>query len=317
MEKKLYDIIIVGGGPAGLTASIYALRAKKSVLLIEKMGIGGQVALTTTIENYPGFNLIDGVELASKMFEQASALGLEICFSDVTDYDITGYIKKITTYEGEICGKTIILCMGASAKPLDIKDEQKYIGKGISYCATCDGNFFKNKDIAIVGGGDSAIDETLYLANIVNKIYLIHRGEKFKNEEDVDFHKVLELTEGENPKITILRNSTISNVAGESKLEKITVENKVEKTNQEIQLDGIFVAIGRRPDTALLSDVINVDPFGYIITDEAMRTNIPGVYAAGDIRKKTLKQIVTACADGATATVDIITYLARNKQKFE
>lgn len=313
MENKLYDVIIVGGGPAGLTASIYALRAKKSVLLIEKMMIGGQVALTTTIENYPGFELIDGVELSEKMFNQASKLGLEVIYSDVLEYNLTDEIKQVKTYDGTIQGKTIILCMGATAKPLDVENEKDFIGKGISYCATCDGNFYKNKTVAIVGGGDSAIDEALYLADIANKIYLIHRRDSFKNEHDVDTQKVFTLAKGKHPKIEILTNSSICGLLGKEKLEKIIVENKIEKTKKEIELDGVFVAIGRKPDTSLFEGLLNLDSNGYVLTDENMHTNIPGVFAAGDIRQKTLKQIVTACADGAIAATQCVVYIAQKR----
>ena len=178
-EKIMFDIIIVGGGPAGLTAAIYALRAKKRVLLIERMSPGGQVAITNEIENYPGFPSISGIDLSSRMFEQAMGLGLEVSFTDVLEYDILSDIKKIKTHEGVFEGKTILLCLGASARQLEIPNEQKYIGHGISYCATCDGNFFKDKTVAVVGGGNTSVDDCLYLAPLAKKIYFIHRRDKF------------------------------------------------------------------------------------------------------------------------------------------
>jgi len=308
----MVDLIIIGGGPAGLSASIYALRAKKSVLLIERMGLGGQVAMTTSIENYPGFELISGVELAEKMFSQAEKLGLKTVFTDVLEYDITGEIKRVKTHDGVFESKAILLCLGATARQLDVKNEKKFAGRGISYCATCDGNFYKGKTVAVVGGGDCSIDETLYLSNIVDKIYLIHRGNKFKNE-DVDFQEIVNMSKKENPKVEILTNTIIQEIKGENKVEGIIVKNLLDKTEREINLNGIFVAVGRKPDTSLLNEVVDLDENGYILTDENMKTNIAGVYAAGDVRKKLLKQIVTACADGAIAVASMIPYLNSKK----
>lgn len=308
----MVDLIIIGGGPAGLSASIYALRAKKSVLLIERMGLGGQVAMTTTIENYPGFELITGVELAEKMYSQAEKLGLKTTYSDVLEYDISGDIKRVKTHEGEFEAKAILLCLGASARQLDVKNEKKFAGRGISYCATCDGNFYRGKAVAVVGGGDCSIDETLYLSNIVDKIYLIHRGNKFKNE-NVDFQEIVNMSKQANPKVEILTNTIIQEVKGENKVQSIIVKNLTNKTEREINLDGIFVAIGRKPDTSLLKGIVNMDENGYILTDESMKTNVAGVYAAGDVRKKQLKQIVTACADGAIAVASMIPYLNTKK----
>ncbi len=305
----MYDIIIVGGGPAGLTASIYALRAKKSVLLIERYAPGGQVAQTGKIENYPGFKSIDGMDLASLMFDQATSLGLETVFSDVLDYDLLGKIKKVKTYDGEFEAKTVILALGAVARQLDVENEKKFIGRGVSYCATCDGNFFKNKDVAVVGGGNTSFEDCLYLSDIVNKIYLIHRRDEFRGDRHT-LEKLYKLEQED--KIEFILNSTVKALNGKDKLESIVVENKLNKTNREIVVDGLFVAIGRRPDTSLLQDRLNLDENGYIITDENMKTNIDGVYAIGDVRKKRLRQIVTACSDGALASVDIIDYIAKN-----
>lgn len=305
----MYDIIIVGGGPAGLTASIYALRAKKSVLLIEKFSPGGQVVQTGKIENYPGFKSIEGAELSRLMFEQASDLGLEVVYSDILNYDITGKIKKVKTYEGEFEAKTIILALGAVARQLDVENEKKFVGKGISYCATCDGNFFKDKVVAVVGGGNTSFEDCLYLSDIVKKIYLIHRRDEFRG----DAHTLEKLkTLALNGKIEFVLNSVVKELKGEEKLNSILVENKISKEIREIKVDGLFVAIGRQPDTALLKDIITLDKNGYIITDENMRTNVDGVYAIGDVREKRLRQIVTACSDGAIASVDIIDYISKN-----
>ena len=305
----MYDIIVIGGGPAGLTTAIYALRAKKKVLLIERYSPGGQVAQTGKIENYPGFKSIDGMELASLMFDQASSLGLETIFSDVLDYELLGKIKKVKTYDGEFEGKTLVLAIGAVARQLDVENEKKFIGRGVSYCATCDGNFFKDKEVAVVGGGNTSFEDCLYLSDIVKKIYLIHRRDEFRGDRHT-LEKLYKLERDD--KIEFVLNSTIKELNGDTKLESIVVENKMDKTTREIKVDGLFVAIGRRPDTTLLQEKISIDENGYIITDENMRTNIDGVYAVGDVRKKRLRQIVTACSDGAIASVDIIDYISKN-----
>lgn len=304
----MYDIIIIGGGPAGLTASIYALRAKKSVLLIERYAPGGQVAQTGKIENYPGFKSIDGLELSNLMFEQVSDLGLETIYTDVIKYDLLGKVKKVETYDGTFECKAVVLALGAVARQLDVENEKKFIGKGISYCATCDGNFFKDKNVAVVGGGNTSFEDCLYLADIVNKIYLIHRRDEFRGDK----HTLLKLKVFEKVgKIEFVLNSVVKALNGEDKLTSVVVENKIDKTLREIPLDGLFVAIGRRPDTSLIQDIITLDENGYIITDENMRTNIDGVYAVGDVRQKRLRQIVTACSDGAISAVDIIDYISK------
>ena len=304
----MYDIIIIGGGPAGLTASIYALHAKKSVLLIERYAPGGQVAQTGKIENYPGFKSIDGLELSNLMFEQVSDLGLETIYTDVIKYDLLGKVKKVETYDGTFECKAVVLALGAVARQLDVENEKKFIGKGISYCATCDGNFFKDKNVAVVGGGNTSFEDCLYLADIVNKIYLIHRRDEFRGDK----HTLLKLKEFEKVgKIEFVLNSVVKALNGEDKLTSVVVENKIDKTLREIPVDGLFVAIGRRPDTSLIQDIITLDENGYIITDENMRTNIDGVYAVGDVRQKRLRQIVTACSDGAISAVDIIDYISK------
>ena len=191
----MYDIIIVGGGPAGMTAAIYALRARKKVLMIEKLVVGGQVAITSLIENYPGFESITGQELSEKMFAQANKYGLETVYADVIDYDLKGDVKKVITHEGTFEGKSVILALGASARTLDVVSEKEFAGRGISYCASCDGNFYKDKVVAVVGGGNSSLGAVLYLVNLAKKVYLIHRRETFKAEE-VQIQKVMELTKG-------------------------------------------------------------------------------------------------------------------------
>ena len=304
----MYDVLIVGGGPAGLTAAIYALRARKSVLLFEKLGPGGQVALTNKIENYPGFESISGPDLAMKMFDQAEKLGMEVVFADVTNYELEGDVKKIITPEGVYEGRAIVLALGATARQLDLQSEREFAGRGVSYCATCDGNFYKDKIVAVVGGGNSSLSAVLYLANIAKKVYLDHRRDTF-NAEAVQVQKMYSLTKGENAKVTFLPDSVIKDLEGNGKVEKMIIENQKTKEISEFAIDGVFVAIGRRPDTGFLNGKINLDKGGQIITDENMQTNVAGVYAAGDVRSGSLKQIVTACSDGAIAASRIIAYL--------
>lgn len=304
----MYDVLIIGGGPAGLTAAIYALRAKKSCLMIERFAPGGQVSLTSKIENYPGYKSIDGFGLSSLMFEQASKLGLEVVYSDVLEFDIEKEIKKVRTHEGVFEGRAIILCLGACARTLDVENEKRFLGRGLSYCATCDGNFYKDKVVAVVGGGNTSFEDCVYLSNLAKKIYLIHRRDEFRGDKTtLDKLKEFE-KEG---KIEFVLNSVVKEIKGEDKLSSIVVENKFDKNYREIFVDGLFVAIGRKPDTSLLNGVVDLDENGYIITDDNMRTNIPGVYAAGDVRKKRLRQIVTACSDGAIASTDIVEYLSK------
>lgn len=304
----MYDIIIVGGGPAGMTAAIYALRARKKVLMIEKLVVGGQVAITSLIENYPGFESITGQDLSEKMFAQANKYGLETVYADVVDYDLKGEIKKVVTHEGTFEGKSVILALGASARTLDVASEKEFAGRGISYCASCDGNFYKDKVVAVVGGGNSSLGAVLYLVNLAKKVYLIHRRETFKAEE-VQIQKVMNLTKEKDAKVEFIPNATIQDLEGNGKVESMIVENLKTGETQEIAIDGVFVAIGRRPDTGFLQGMINLDEGGHIITDENMKTNIDGVYAAGDVRSGSLKQIVTAAADGAIAASRIVAYL--------
>ncbi len=309
MEGKMdnyYDIIVVGGGPAGLTAAIYALRARKSVLLIERFVAGGQVAITTNIENYPGFEAIDGQELSKRMFNQAKKLGMDVVYSDVQEYKLDGDLKTIRTYKSEYTAKAVILCMGVSARQLEVDNEKRFVGRGLSYCATCDGNFFRDKDVAVVGGGNTSFEDCLYLANIVNKIYLIHRRDAFRGDE-CTLGKLHELEQM--GKLEFVYNSTVIKLEGDDKVNGVVVQNKIDKTERGIPVSAVFVAIGRKADTNLLSDKLNLDDNGYIVTDEDMRTNIRGVYAAGDIRHKKLRQIVTATADGAIAAVTALEVL--------
>ena len=302
----IYDVIIVGSGPAGLTASIYSRRAGKSVLIIERMVPGGQVSITSIVENYPGIKKTDGATLGSMMYEHANSLGVDFIFSEVLKFKLNDKIKKIITHDGTFEGKSIILCLGASAKQLNLENEKLLTGHGVSYCATCDGSLFKDKVVAVVGGGNTSLEDALYLSSLAQKVYLIHRRDIFKGD-----NILVQQVKDKQDKVEILYNSKIIKLNGEKNLSSIIIEDCITKEEKQINCDGLFVAIGRKPDTEIL-DNIDLDENGYIITNEKMETNIEGVYAAGDVRKKQVRQIVTACSDGAIASVNTNEYLIKN-----
>lgn len=291
----MYDLIIIGGGPAGLTASIYAKRFGLNTLLIEKLGTGGQVPLTDLVENFPGFpEGISGIELATKITEQAKRFNTEIINEEVLEVDF-GEPKKVKTSTGIYESKGIIIATGANPKKLNIPGEKEFTGRGVSYCAVCDAYFYKNKDVVVVGGGDSALTEALYLTTFVNKLYLVHRRDKFRAAQYLQ-DKVFK-----NNKIEIIFNSELKEIKGEKRVEKVIVLNKEKNENIELNVNGVFIYVGLNPNSEMFKDKINLDENGFIITDEDMRTNIKFVYAAGDVRRKSLRQIITACSDGAIA----------------
>ncbi len=295
MEQKIYDIIIIGGGPGGLTASIYAQRAGLKTLLIEKAMPGGQMCLTPEIENYPGFENTDGFSLGLKMQNSAVKFGAEIITDEVSEVDFSNPLKKVTVGSKDFFAKTVIISTGAEPKKLGLKNEESFIGKGVSYCAHCDGMFFKGKTVVVAGGGNSAVSDALYLSNICSKVIIIHRRNELRASKIYNKR----LSELEN--IEILWDAEITDFLGEEKIEAVTVEIKKDKTTSKIMCDGVFISIGRTPETKLFKDILDIDENGYIIADETTKTNIAGVYAVGDVRKKDLRQIVTAVSDGAVA----------------
>ena len=304
--EKIYDCVIVGGGPAGLTSAIYLARAGKKCLVLEREIPGGQMVNTTIIENYPGFKSITGTDLSLAMKDQVESLGVKIVQSDVLSYDLHGEIKSLRTYTGQIQTKTVILALGASNRQLECQGERRYIGNGVSFCATCDGSLYANKTVAVVGGGNTAFTDVIYLSNICKKVYLIHRRDAFR-ADDILIKKVDELASAK--KVEYLLNTTIVDITGKEKVNAIDLLNKVTGETKTLPIDGVFVAIGRTPDTALLQDLIELDSSGYIVTDNDMKTSLPGVFAAGDARVKKLRQIVTATSDGAIAALGVINYL--------
>lgn len=299
----LYDIIIIGGGPAGLTAAIYASRARLSTLLIEKAGCGGQMAITDNLENYPGFNGgVNGFELSMKLEAQAKEFGAKIIFEEVIALETGGALKYAVTDNNKYGAKSIIIAAGANAKKLNIPGEEKFIGNGISFCATCDAPFFKEKDVLVVGGGDSALQEALYLAKFAKNVTLIHRRNKFRAV------KILQERLQTYPNISVLLSNIAEEVIGDMSVEAVRLKNIETGQTRMLKVQGVFVFVGWVPNTGFISD-ISTDESGYVLADENMKTSAEGVFACGDIRKKSLKQVITAAADGAQAAISAQHYL--------
>ena len=296
----IYDVVIVGGGPSGMSAAIYASRARLKTLLIEKAGCGGQIAITDHLENYPGFEEgINGFELAMKMEKQARTFGCEIVYGEAASIETEDAIKKVVLSDNkEYFTKTIIIASGANFKKLAVEGEQEFIGKGVSYCATCDGPFFRNKEIAVVGGGDSALQEALYLTKFATKVNLIHRRDQFRAA------KILQEKVFAEPKINIIFDSVVEKISGNLTVEQITLKNVKNNISSQLAVNGIFVFVGWLPNTKFLNNTaIKLNEAGYIITDDNMNTSVQGIFACGDVRQKILRQVVTAAGDGAIAAI--------------
>lgn len=294
--EHVYDMIIIGGGPAGYTAALYAARAGLDAVLIEKMSPGGQMTLTGDIDNYPGFEEgIDGFTLGMKMQQGAERFGAKTEYAEVGSVDFTDKIKKVETASGTFLGKTVVISSGASPRELGIPEESTLIGRGVHYCAHCDGRFYKDKTVCVVGGGNSAVQDALYLARLVKKVYLIHRRDTLRAAK---IHHA-PLMQAEN--VEFVWNSTISSFIIDSNLKGVHVQNVQTGEETAIPCDGVFVSIGRKPATAFLSSAVLLDEHGYIVADESTKTNVDGVYAVGDVRTKALRQVVTATADGAVS----------------
>lgn len=298
-----YDVIIIGGGPAGFTAGIYAARGGLRTILFTGSQPGGQAALTHKIENYSGVVDVEGFTLVSTMMEQAGNFGCEISFASVLDVKLAGEEKVVITDEGEYITSTVIVATGAKNRRMGLENEESLIGKGISFCATCDGSFFKDRPVAINGGGDSALTEALYLSNICSKVYLIHRRQGFRAAQ------ILVDRVRANKKISLVLDSTVTALKGDP-LNSLEVTNKVTGEKQNIAVDALFVAIGNIPNTDIFKGQLDLNEGGYIRTNEKMETNIEGVYAAGDVRITPMRQVITACADGAIAANSAIEYLS-------
>ena len=307
IEMKIYDLVIIGSGPAGMAAAIYAKRAMLDSLLLEKEYVpGGQVIQTYEVDNYPGLPKMNGMELSNRFAEHAKELGIETKIGEVTDINPDGEIKEISLKSGEtIQTKTIILATGAVHRTLGVPGEKELAGIGVSYCATCDGAFFRNKTTAVVGGGDVALEDAIFLSRICEKVYLIHRRDEFRGA------KILQNQVKNNEKIEILWNSVVTKIDGENKVESIQIETVDSHVDKTISVDGIFIAVGTKPVSELLKGRLAMDEQGYIVAGEDGITNLPGIFAGGDGRTKNLRQVVTAVADGANCVQSVERYLQK------
>ena len=296
--SKIYDMIVIGGGPAGYTAALYAVRAGMSCAVIEKMSIGGQLTLTDIVDNYPGFGEgIDGISLGMQMQSGAERFGAESIFDEVTEMSLDTPVKKIKTTFGEYEARTVVIASGASPRKLGLDGEENLIGRGVHYCAHCDGRFYKGKRVAVIGGGNSAVGDALYLSRLCERVTLVHRRDTLRASKVY----AEPLSKAEN--IDILYDSTLEQFVTneQGKLTSVKLKNTRDGASSILDLDGVFVSIGRVPATELVRGKLELDSTGYIIADESTRTTIDGVFAAGDVRQKALRQIVTAVSDGAVA----------------
>jgi len=297
------DIIIVGAGTAGLSAAIYGVRAGKSVIVFESEVYGGQIVNTPEIENYPGIKNISGFEFATNLYEQATELGAEVKFEKVIGIEEAGAEKTVVTDQGSYPCKSVILATGAKNRPLGIAREVELTGAGVSYCATCDGAFFRNKEVAVNGGGNTALEDALYLSNFCSKVYLIHRRDAFRGEEK----QVQALKNKSN--VEFVLNATIKELLGEDRLSGVVVVDKLTGEERQIQVEGLFVAIGQIPENAAFAAQVTLDDKGYISAQEDCRTKSNGIFVAGDCRTKNVRQLATAASDGAIAALAACEYL--------
>lgn len=303
--EHIYDTVIIGGGPAGYTAALYAARAGLDTVVIEKMAAGGQMTLTGDIDNYPGFpEGIDGFTLGMKMQQGAERFGVQTVYAEVTSVDFTDKIKQVKTDDAVIFGKTVIISTGANPRTLGIENEKALVGRGVHYCAHCDGRFYKDKTVAVVGGGNSAASDAMYLSRLAGKVYLIHRRDTLRASKI--YHEPLKKADN----VEFIWNSTVSDFIVDGRVSGVKIQNVITKAQTDINCDGVFVSIGRKPDTDIFKGTVDLDGNGYIAADETTKTNVPGVYAVGDVRTKALRQVVTAVSDGAVAVHFAEEYLA-------
>lgn len=299
----MYDIIIIGAGTAGMSAAIYGLRAGKKVLVLEGKSYGGQIINTTEVENYPGIKKVSGFEFATNLYQQAMDLGAELIYEKVVQIKDNDRKKIVVTDNKEYETKTVIIATGAKNRPLGLDREEELIGAGVSYCATCDGMFFRGKDVAVVGGGSTALEDALFLSNFCDKLYVIHRRDSFRGEDRL----VKALKEKEN--VTFVLDCVVVKLLGENTVSGISVKNVKNDTITDIAVGGVFIAIGQEPDNEIFSDLIKLDEKGYVRAGEDCITNIEGIFTAGDCRTKTVRQLTTAASDGAVAALAACEYM--------
>ena len=305
MTNKEYEVVIIGGGPAGLSAGIYTARARLNSLLIEKGIVGGQILNTELVENYPGFlEGIGGYDLTQLMYQQATKFGLEMLTAEVTGIELKRKQKIVKTSEGDFVAKSLIIASGLEWAKLDVPGEKEFTGKGVSYCATCDGAFFTDQRVALVGGGDAAITEALHLTKFASKVIVIHRRDKLRATRIVQEKAFAE------PKIEFLWNSIVKGIEGEDVVKRLKLRNVATGKESTLEVSGVFVSIGFKPNTEYLKGILPLDAAGYIVVNEKMETGIPGIFAAGDIRSNSIRQVISAAGDGATAAIYVERFIS-------
>lgn len=307
-----YDVIIIGGGPAGLSAAIYSARGGLKTAVFERAFIGGQITVTDEVENYPGFEeALSGFDLTEKMRAQAARFGAEFFDEEITAIGLEGLCKIIETHQNKYRAKSIVICTGAHPRRLNVPGEERFTGRGVSYCATCDGALYRDKVVAVIGGGDSAVEEGIFLTRFAKKVFVVHRRDQLRAQQIIQQRAL------KNPKMEFVWDTVVQEVIGESKVEKLELFNR--KTNQisYLPVDGVFVYVGILPNNELLESRIELDSSGFVLTDEYMHTNVPGIFAAGDIRHTVLRQVVTACSDGAVAAWSAEKWIMENYDTIE
>lgn len=302
--SKEYEVIIIGGGPAGLSAGIYATRSRLSCLLIEKIALGGLIVNAEKVENYPGFpDSVSGLELTELMQRQASKFGLETIIGEAQGIELNGEMKTLETTAGDYTTRAVIVASGSEHTRLDVPGEEKFTGKGVSFCATCDGYFFQDKTVAVVGGGNAALAEALNLTKFASKVFVVHRRNELRATRIVQERALA------NPKIEFRFNRAVSAIEGRDFIESIKLQDTESSKTSTLKVDGVFVAIGFKPSTEFLKTTVSLDSADYIITDEKMATSVPGIFAAGDVRASSIRQVIGAAGDGAVAAIYAERYL--------
>lgn len=300
-----YDVVIIGGGPAGLSAGIYTARARLNSLLIERGAVGGQIINTEWVENYPGFaDSISGIDLTESMHKQATKFGLETLIAGVTGIDLEGKQKVVRTSQGDFSTGAIIIAGGSERQKLGVPGEAEFTGRGVSYCATCDGPFFRDKAVAVVGGGNAAVTEALELTRFASRITVIHRRDELRAT------KILQEKAFAEKKINILWDSVLEEIAGDTFVDRVKVSNVKTGKKSVLDVSGVFMAVGFKPNTDYLKDILKLDDVGTIITNEKMETGVPGIFAAGDIRSNSIRQVIAAAGDGAVAAIGAEKYIS-------
>ncbi|BCU83120.1 thioredoxin reductase [Polycladomyces abyssicola] len=310
-EEKVYDVVIIGAGPAGMTAAVYAARANLDTVMIERGIPGGQMANTEDIENYPGFEHILGPDLSNKMLSHAQKFGAKYEYGDVKRVEDGYPYKKVITSKQTYLAKAVIVASGAEHRKLGVPGEDKLSGRGVSYCAVCDGAFFKNRVLVVVGGGDSAVEEGVFLTKFASKVTIIHRRDKLRAQ------KILQDRAFKNEKVDFIWNTVVEEIIGDEVVKGVKLRNRVTGEVSEFPCDGVFIYIGMEPLSACVRELGITNEEGYILTDERMRTRIPGIFAAGDVRDKTLRQVVTATGDGSIAAMEAQHYIEELNEQLE